>query len=396
MSGFGGLSFLNHDDSLNPGGSSTGRDDALFGSSIADNRTDVEKQAEVVKYLTKLTSSQKASSVDIQKELGIFLNGKDARVLRMLKSNMKVEVIMPGPEGGEVFYRYHTDFEVRDCHELLALINRRDSGIQESDVSHCYNGVQQDLEAMILAGEVIAWKNKEGGDRSIFRRGTPFYVELSGAVTATHNTDSLRTERDLQKEIRRGDAISLEFDDGAVPKWFRVDCAIDSRPNQPERGRPPLTVSSLVPRALKQNSFAKPFNRHMLPLDSDFKSNRKTKKTEPHTGVAVKHGCTNDIRDMWIETREDIKDFIDQSNRSVSRSDMLLTQRLIQTGLISQQGLALSNTSESGQKRIKRVAKKKPAQKRRIGQKVSNAHLEGTLIGDLARQHREGGGGGPR
>jgi hypothetical protein len=372
MSDFSHLDFLAHDDSKKADGGG----DAFFGLEVDDKRSKLDKQAEVVLYLQKLTSDQSATNVDIQKELGIFLDGKDAEVLSMLRYNKAVEVIAPSYDGGEVLYRYHAKYKVGNRYELLALIERSYAGILQSDIKACYPAVEDDIKDMIVGGDVLACHNKgnEGGnDVALFSRGHPFFVELSGEVTAQPGCDFLTTSHDITSEVRRGDALCLDYGSTGA-KWFRIDCAIHAgTTRQPERGTPPLTVSSIRERALKQKTFAKVFNDCTIPLDADYTS------SGPSTGGAIKHGCTNDIRALWESTVEKTEGY------KHIRADHALTEELISLNLITRPGTSAS--SSQGHKRVTKQKRPTVRAKRKTG-KVSNTHLDGTALGDLFNKLR--------
>jgi hypothetical protein len=373
------LQFLQQDESTySVGLRSTEQGASFLGMDYLDRRTKIDKQAEVVQYLQKLTSDQRATNVDIARDLNIYLDGIDAEVLAMIKSNKAIDIIEPrygSGDSGEIMYRYHTKFDIHNVNELLGVIDRRHGGVCMSDIRNCYKNVEDDVARLIVGGEVIAVTNKqsEGGghDTILFPRRDPFLVELSGHVTSQPGSDKLRTNVDVRREIRRGDAIRIGEGDNV--EWFRVDCAIlNSSGKQPERGTAPNTVSSLKERSTRQNEAkAKPFGRNVIPLDSDVISRVEW------TGSAVKHGTTNDIRQLWTDTAEKIGFF------RTSAADGQLTQELIRLKLINREGAELGANSQFAKRKLLQKKEKKPRAKRVSNgtQKPSANSRLGQLIG---------------
>jgi hypothetical protein len=134
---------------------------------------------------------------------------------------------------------------VRNKEELLNIINQVKTGIIMTELINSNRITYPVLEAELLemiegsvhlalthslthllthctGGEIIAVKNKDPKVKSaiLFPRGTPFYCELSGTVTTTPGTVTVKTSHDLTMEIRRGEAVRIGRN--ATDPWFRV------------------------------------------------------------------------------------------------------------------------------------------------------------------------------
>lgn len=248
--------------------------------------------------------------------------------------------------------------------ELLSVIDKVKNGIPVRDISDCYPGISDDIEEMILCGNVIACKNKEAKDIVLFPRGPKFLTPLSGTVTAYPMSHLIRTSEDLRNEIRRGDAIYVG------ENWYRVASAISStKSNQPERAKAPLSVTSTTELS-ERNVYIDEFSSEILPLDGDYDG------TEVFTGVAFKYGCTNDIRAQWHETAALLRPF---------KSEKDLQEEMLKLNLISQASLA----NNAQKKTVKTTDTKKSKPRKRIKRKfarITNMHLEGS---DLSYQLEE-------
>jgi hypothetical protein len=338
-------------------------------------RPTIELQADIIRYLQNLTADREATPIDIERELGISLLGKDNRLFDIIKYNPKV---VSREENGETYFKYKAKFDIHNKEDLLNEIDRVKSGIARSDVRDCYQGIHEDIDDMIRAGELVACMNnreREIRGEILFPRKRPFIVELSGTVTAIPGKDTAETSIDFQPEIRRGDAIRINN------TWYRVDCSLDGRRahNQPERAKPPKSVTSNenIP-GHDRNQYLKPFNERIIPLDSVYDD------TSSYVGVAMKHGCTNDVREMWHGTVEKLKNF-----RSGSvLNEKALEAELIRLGLLTRQGTALmqkgpqSRVDPNARKKIKRSHRTKDIFK-------TNAHLIGTELGKSIMESNE-------
>ena len=348
-------------------------------------RSGVEMQAEIVNYLKDLTSERTASADDILANLDIDLLGRHNRVTSMLRSNPKVDFI---ENRDKIFkIKYRTKFELRNKEELLNMIDRLKYGIPQSDVENCYEGVVDDIKMCIVSGQIIASKYKDGSSKDfiLYPRDKPFYVTLSGDVIAMHESDSITTTVDITKEIRRGDAIMVGNDDN----WFRVDCSIDKgRAQQPERAKPPLSASS-VQDLPSRNEYFKPFTDTVLPLSHSYidaslenasgygSSIGRSRKV---TCKAIKHGCTNDIRQLWEQTTEDLKPFQSTISEEFDRN---IENYLLKEGLIQQRGLSVRKNANSASSTGPAQKKMRKQYKARQSSRPSNMHLAGTELGAL-------------
>ena len=223
-------------------------------------------------------------------------------------------------------YAYQAKYpSVRDRASLLAQVNRMHNGVPVRDLEDSYAGIEDDIETLICGGEVIAVQNTEDKDKILFPRGEAFLVELDGLLSLpessasvnNNNNDSsdmpppvtnpskkspkmagdsskrkspkfepnnnssdrdnsstttdddqgifgILTDVDPQKQIRRGEAISIGG------QWFRVSSAIkhgESLRNQPARAQAPLSVVSRDDPFRKNEGYIRPFHHKHSPLD---------------------------------------------------------------------------------------------------------------------------------
>lgn len=246
---------------------------------------------------------------------------------------------------------------LRNRFELLNLIDSIKTGVALKDIENCYEDIRGHVHEMIIGGEVIAIKNKETKNTVLFPRGRPFLTTLSGTVTATPCDQVLSTSMDLTPEIRRGDAILVG------DSWFRVSSAVGKNANQPARARAPLSVSS-VQEISERNVYIDVLDASHVPLDGDYDG------AVVYQGAAFKHGCTNDVRDMWAATLAETKPFM---------GDKELEAELFRLNLISRPGAAVQKKKVISAADAKKERRKV---KRRI-MKPTNTHLRGTVIGDI-------------
>ena len=194
---------------------------------------------------------------------------------------------------------------------------------------------------------------------------------LSGEVTAIPGKDSIDCSVNIMNEIRRGDVILVG------DSFFRVDCRIEGsgKSNQPERAKPPLSVSSTEDHDPKgRNTYLKPFSLNVLPLDGDYDGSHTI------TCKALKHGCTNDIRQIWNATNEELSNL----RADPYRFDSSLQDELIRLKLLTRPGSDLSKTQFKGDAQVKQ--KRIKVQKQRKWTRVSNTHLIGTELGSILKQ----------
>ena len=231
--------------------------------------------AEIVEYLKRIPRELKATFVDIERELGINLSTENY-VLDMLKSNPKVECEWSAED--DLSFQYRAKFVIANKRELLDTIRRVQCGISSTDICNpdtlgegsgffCYPGIDQDIQNLIVGGEIIACKNKAMKSAILYPRGKPFFVPLSGTVTATPGRQGISTSEALMDEIRRGDAIGLG-DVSLGLSWYRVSSNVGGG-KQAERATAPLSVTSETDLSDK-NVYRDRFDAVELPLDGDY------------------------------------------------------------------------------------------------------------------------------
>lgn len=150
------------------------------------NKPDLEKQFDVLAFLQAHRGSGCLSPAVIYKATGIDLDMNE-KLADMLQRNKKVRVEMvPDPENPALLaatYSYQAKYSsVRDRTSLLAQINRMTSGVPMRDLLDSYLNVEQDLQTLVTAGDVLAVVNTEDKDKILFPRGEAFLVELDGQV----------------------------------------------------------------------------------------------------------------------------------------------------------------------------------------------------------------------
>lgn len=335
------------------------------------NITTVEKHIRIVEYLKKLPTGVKASSVDIFRELSIDINN-DVYVLGMIKSNPKIDI---ETVEGELRLEFRNKFQIRTKTELLTMIKRVRNGIVFNDIKDCYTGIEGDVMSLIVGGDIIAVKNKELKSLVLYPRGEPFLSKLSGTVTATPtglNAHRIKTSVDLRGEIRRGEAIQVG------DYWYRVGSSVGSSQNQTQRSVAPTSVTS--DREMSdRNVYIDPFNAETLPLDGDFEG------SDTYNGVAVRHGCTLDIKTCWSKTLESLQPFHGE--------DTALHRELVTLNLISR---PLSTAQQNKRKIEKKEKTKRKPRKKQVtavnrGGSVygMNTHLKGTGLEKILQETRQ-------
>jgi hypothetical protein len=230
---------------------------------------------------------------------------------------------------------------------------------------------------MIVGGEIIAISNKDKKTFILFPRGTPYYSQLSGTITASRGQQNIMTTENLTSEVRRGEAIKVG------PYWYRLSCAVGSgsEREQTQRSTAPLSVT-LDKEMSESNVYCSPFNANTLPLDGDFDNGQNNGSA--FKGVALKHGCTNDIKDIWRKTYEKTKSFV--------TDDTLLRQELVKHGLMRQLNASLDRKKkpEKKEKEKKKRQIRKPRDSQRDNNNLGiNAHLRGTAVEKILMETRQ-------
>jgi hypothetical protein len=282
----------------------------------------------------------------------------------------------------------------RNKRELLLTIERVQTGIALAEIKDCYESIESDVTAMIIGGEIIAISNKDKKTFILFPRGVPFYSQLTGTVTAYQGKQNIDISDDIRGEIRRGEAIKVgEY-------WYRVSCAVGSGSihEQTQKSTAPLSVT-LDKEMSADNIYTQSYSATSLPLDGDFdmgtnhtpassSSSSSTATKNVLKVKAIKHGCTNDIKELWRKTYEEIKPFLGDTE-----NDYQLQQELVKHGLIK--STMLSSASERKNKvGVKKEKKKRQVRKQRefhiSGDSLGvNAHLKGTAIEKILKETRE-------
>ncbi|GAX28443.1 hypothetical protein FisN_4Hh366 [Fistulifera solaris] len=289
-----------------------------------EKKPDLEKQFDILAFLRDHRGSGCLGTNVIYKSTGIDLDlDSNQKVVEMLHRNPKVRVEMvPDPENPTLrvaTYAYQAKYtSVRNRATLLAQINRMTSGISFRDLLDSYATVNEDLNALITAGDIIAVKG-EDRDKTLFARGEPFIVELDGLIhltlpepkvsptpktspengmpdkqqsTPTEHTSDPATvkvesedqppnggadeiipqiyiadiDMDPRTQIRRGEAIQIGG------QWFRVSSAVKEGPlsEQPVRAQAPLSVVSLkeLDKKNELDGYIRPFTDVKVPVDA--------------------------------------------------------------------------------------------------------------------------------
>jgi TFA2 Winged helix domain 2 len=264
------------------------------------HKPDLEKQADILRFLKAHRSSGYLPPSIIYRGTGIDLDEADESVAQLLEKNPKISIEqVPDPENPQIMistYAYQSKFNhVRDRATLLAQINRSKYGVDLRDLSDCYDGVEEDIKDLYRAGDIIAVNNSEDKTHVLFPRGETFLIELDGIITVggaytsdeisgygahyadaasrhrndrveRHNVVSVDTDIDPTKQIRRGEAVCVGG------QWFRVSSAVRpgaSLEDQPSRAQAPLTVTSMTDLSKKNlvDGYVRPFNEKNISID---------------------------------------------------------------------------------------------------------------------------------
>lgn len=262
----------------------------------AENKPDLEKQFDILSFLQNHRGSGCLAPSVIYRATGIDLD-VNTRVAEMLRKNPKVRIEMvPDPENPTIYietYAYQAKYSnIRDKTSLLAQINRMTNGAPMRDLLDSYLTVEEDIQTLITAGDIIALTNTEDKDKILFPRGDAFLVELDGLISLpqlaptnghhesphTDDTSSMppplqrssemtivETDVDPRNQVRRGEAIQVGG------QWFRVSSAVKEGPlaEQPSRAQAPLSVVSLADLSKRNevDGYIRPFTAKILPLD---------------------------------------------------------------------------------------------------------------------------------
>lgn len=405
---------------------------SLDGRAVVDasHKPELEKQQDILYFLKKHRESSLAPSI-IYRATGVNLD-QEVSLSESLQKNPKIRTeFIPDPENPSIkiaHYAFQAKYpRVRDRGSLLAQVNAMTTGVKFSDLLDCYTSCEEDIAALITAGDIIAIANTEDKDKMLFPRGESFLVELDGFVNLLDTNRSTIAEPnfmvavdvDPTRQIRRGEAVRVGG------QWFRVSSAIrhGGLSEQPTRAVAPLSVVSFqdLPKRNEQDGYIRPFTPKLLPLDNELsdeaRSNlRKARSAREHIpkvsqnshanasnpmatnaikrtiakraktevandpafglyGHAWRHGCTTDVRDMFLGTRD-----------LVPESDKDLQEVLVKHGLLGSTEMmrlprlsTKNNVDNDGKPKKRRYYERK-------NQRITNTHLNDTEIGaSLAR-----------
>jgi hypothetical protein len=332
-------------------------------------RTNGEKHASVVEYLKGLPSGSWATFIDFERVLSINLD-VETHLLQMLLSNPRLE--HQRREGDNaIAFQYRAPYIINNKQQLCENIRRYRNGIVLTDIKNCYPGIEADVSSLILGGDIIAVKCKEPYNSLVlYPRGQPFLTRLSGTVSATPGQQMVRTSADLQKELRRGEAVQVgEF-------WYRVGSAIGSGAagEQIQRSAAPTSVSADKDLS-DRNVYCDPYTAELMPLDGDFEGDA------PFVGSCFRHGCTTDIKNCWKQTAEELRKF--------SGDGELLHRELVSLNLLSRHVSTTGNLLV--RQRAQKTKPKRKQSKPRAGAAGAslygvNAHVKGTELEKLIKE----------
>lgn len=289
------------------------------------HKPDLEKQFDVIHFLQAHRSAGCLAPSVIYQRTGIDLQ-EDEAVATMLQHNSKIRVEqVPDPENPSLMiatYAYQAKYNhVRDRTTLLAQINRCKNGVGRRDLEDAYDGVNEDLDALVTAGDVLAISNTEDKDKILFPRGEAFLVELDGIITVPDNNPTIKPppsktttsngspdkndtkpqenddgneqqkteENEMAPPPKRPAVHCLEIDIDPAPQirrgeaiqiggqWFRVSSAVKEGPlkDQPARAQAPLSVVAWkdLSKRNEQDGYIRPFNEKIIPCDAALSSN---------------------------------------------------------------------------------------------------------------------------
>jgi hypothetical protein len=249
-------------------------------------------------------------------------------------------------------------------------------GMPMEDANDAYNGVENDLNELTRTGDVICLKNAENGSEVYYPRGQPFLVDLSGVATVEPGCYYAHANHDITQEVRRGDAIRVG------DHWLRVSAAVKSTSSSrpaPFAGMASKSVASTRdPNVSKKIRYALKFDHEHVPLDAPFPDAARREIASDRWDVLpkrgpkfqmTKHGCTNDIRQLWKDTL-----------RLWPTDRVEFERKLVQAGLTTQ--AKVDANRRQVKRRMKEGTKKSRVRKQREI-KISNQHLIGTELGEL-------------
>ncbi|CAH0479378.1 unnamed protein product [Peronospora belbahrii] len=336
-------------------------------SSVPKN--DGAKVYKILEYLRKVPMHKAVSGIDIFRHTGVDLT-MDDQVEQRLKNNPKVRA-----QGDQ--YAYRAKYDIKNRTQLIKILDRIPEGMPIEDLIDCYVGVEDDLKELTRTGEIICLKNADKGAEVYYSRGAAFLVDLSGVATVEAGSYLAHSSQDVTEEIRRGDAFRLG------DHWFRVSAAVKSSSTTrpvPFAGVTSKSVSSTRdPNVSKKIKYMFKFDKDHLPLDVPFPDAKRWNVASsdrwdllPKRGPKfplVKHGATNDIRQLWRDTL-----------RTWPSDRAEFEKKLVQAGLTTQ---AKVDANRRQLKRRLKEDKKKNRPRKQRDIKITNHHLIGTKLGEI-------------
>ncbi|ETV93626.1 hypothetical protein H310_12409 [Aphanomyces invadans] len=340
--------------------------------------TVVGRLQKVLEYLNSIANHAAVTVPQIYQKTGIDLASPgEYEVCDRVRNNPKVRI-----EGDKIAYK--AKFDIKSRNDVLRQLNRSPEGIPFRDLKDCYKNVEDDLRDLTRIGTVICIRNTEDGNDVYYPRGAQFLVELSGTGLVEHGCYMVATKEDITNEVRRGDAVKVG------DHWFRVSAAPktgggSSQPQMFMAGMASKSVSSvrdLNLSATKKTRYHLNFDAGHLPLDTAYPDPRGNVSMlqrwdaapKPGRGLTVpllKHGCTNDVRQLWRDTLRDWP------------ADRLsLERKLLQCGLMTRD-MHEANLHRSKMRKVHGKGNKKVMRQRKQRDiKITNTHLVGTALGE--------------
>ncbi|OQS07876.1 hypothetical protein THRCLA_00131 [Thraustotheca clavata] len=332
----------------------------------------------VLQFLNGLPGHRAASKQEIYMNTGIDIN-VDEEIRDKMQNNEKIRVV-------DNDYAYKAKFDVKNRDQLVKKLNSNDKGIAAAELLDCYVGIQEDLTELTRSGQIICIKSQDAAEVYYSRRFS-FLTEVCAKATVEYGSYMTTVDCNTTEELRRGDCIRVG------DHWFRVSNADKKagigNPPQPfttiNATTQSKSVSSIADLNIESKSKLKyilPFDTHHVPLDMPFPDHRQvhihhTKwdvapKLGKGSGVVpiVKHGCTNDIRELWKKSKDS----------SWPMDPAQLEVKLVQSGLSTQANV---DAHRARRKMFVKNKVKTPRVRKQREIKITNTHLRDTALGKI-------------
>jgi hypothetical protein len=324
-----------------------------------------EGHAKVVEYLKTIPRHIKTTAQQIRQACDVDVyDGKD-QVADALRRNPFVTVTGDLGAGGEEF-AFKPKLDITNRNALLKLINKSVMGISETELADCYPEVYADIADLINSCTIIAIKNKEEANMTLFPRGDIFLAELSlkdivlvepGDIEVI-TEGKVMTGADLTMEVRRGDALQIGTKESVSglsnpARTLRVS-TLSSKTQDKDQNILPASseYSASSNKDLPGHSRAKyvqdEFSNDTIPLHKVQGLNYPGLK-----GTLYKHGCTNDIRELWKKT------IIDWPEDRVALQRAMLKAKLVTTAEIKAHTRPINKRSKKAGNSGKRKRKQR-------------------------------------